>query len=448
MENKSTLDNFIILKTLGKGYSGKVKLGKEKDTGELYALKILNLKAQDINKILKSLENECKIMKELNHKNIVKFVNVKKGVYTNSKKEDKKVIYVIIELASKGEIFEVLFNVGPFNENLARYYFKQLIEAMEYLHENNVAHRDLKPENLLLDDELNLKLADFGFATIVEGDQKNKTRLGTERYMAPELLYKKPYDAKKVDIFAMGVILFVFYAGHPPFHEALLDDPYYNTFVKKPQKFWSFHSNQGQKKQFSENFISLITNMMALNAEDRYNISQVKNSDWMKENLDSEKAKADIEKYMKALEKVVESKMKEEKIETTHAQTEYRDIELKSSMPRAKFMSLPKMNFKLKKEKIPENFKPNVVIKVNNDTDVVDIIRQSVEKLPDYKGKIIWSSDKTKFSLKFFTELDKTVQMKVKIFDLNQAFGLELIKEKGSSFDFYEIKHKFIQTLQ
>ncbi len=93
-----------------------------------------------------------------------------------------------------------------------------------------------------MDDNYNLKLADFGFATQIKAS-KNKTGLGTERYMSAELLYKKAYDAKKVDIFAMGVIFFVFFSGHPPFHHGRLEDNYYRALIKFPNKFWEFHSN-------------------------------------------------------------------------------------------------------------------------------------------------------------------------------------------------------------
>ena len=298
MKNRSKLDNYLILKTLGTGYTGKVKLGRDMDTGELRALKILDpskMDTQKLGKVIKSLENELNVMKNLNHKNIVKFIGLfPKGQYKNKKGVEKRVAYAVIELASKGEIFEVLFKVGPFNENMARFYMKQLVSALDYLHSNSVAHRDLKPENLLLDDEMNLKLADFGFATLFVEDQKNKTKLGTERYMSPELLYKKPYSAAKADVFAAGVILFIFYSGHPPFHEGRLEDPYYNVFMKNRQKFWDFHAKQNQKRVYSESYKTLVSGMLEFDPEKRYNIQQVKDSEWLNEPCDEVKALEDM----------------------------------------------------------------------------------------------------------------------------------------------------------
>jgi aurora kinase len=111
--------------------------------------------------------------------------------------------------------------------------------VIKYLHGFNIVHRDLKPENILIGEHLELKLVDFGFATHVIEDEKNKTNLGTERYMCPELIMKKKYDAKKADIFALGVIMFVFMKGSPPFEKAdIMNDPYYKTLMMKPASYW------------------------------------------------------------------------------------------------------------------------------------------------------------------------------------------------------------------
>lgn len=97
----------------------------------------------------------------------------------------------------------------------------------------------MKPENILLGKFLEIKLADFGFATLVDDLEKNKTHLGTERYMCPELVMKKKYDGKKADVFALGVILFVFMKGQPPFEKAdIINDPYYKTLIMKPETYW------------------------------------------------------------------------------------------------------------------------------------------------------------------------------------------------------------------
>lgn len=141
---------------------------------------------------------------------------------------------------------------------------------MIYLHSRNIVHRDLKPENILLGKALEIKLADFGFATLVEEDEKNKTHLGTERYMCPELVMKKKYDAKKADVFALGVILFVFMKGQPPFEKAdIINDPYYKTLMMKPETYWKVLD---QKGDISLEFKELIQHCLAFNPKDRWSL--------------------------------------------------------------------------------------------------------------------------------------------------------------------------------
>ena len=124
---------------------------------------------------------------------------------------------------SGGELFSYIQEEGPFSEPLCRYYFKQLIKGIYYLHSKGFAHRDLKPQNILLDENYNLKIIDFGFICSLQGKGGtgfNTSRVGTPGYMAPELLSNKSYQGHVVDLFSLGVILFVMYVGRPPFSVA------------------------------------------------------------------------------------------------------------------------------------------------------------------------------------------------------------------------------------
>lgn len=122
-----------------------------------------------------------------------------------------------------GELFDYVANSGPFSEAICKYYFKQMLQGIHYIHSKGFSHRDLKPENILLDKMYDIKIVDFGFACPLSGrDESGFSRsvIGTPGYMAPEIIARQPYQGQVVDLFALGVILFILYSGHPPFGAA------------------------------------------------------------------------------------------------------------------------------------------------------------------------------------------------------------------------------------
>jgi serine/threonine protein kinase len=116
---------------------------------------------------------------------------------------------------ANGDLYTAISKTGPFEESLARYYFKQLLEGLEHMHQKGIAHRDIKLENILFDENFDLKIADMGFAAPIAG--QFRTRLGTTCYMAPELFAGYPYHGEVVDLFAAAVILFIMVTQLPPF---------------------------------------------------------------------------------------------------------------------------------------------------------------------------------------------------------------------------------------
>ena len=140
---------------------------------------------------------EVHTMTTLSHPNIVNLIDYsKEGVVEKSNGTKTNVVYIALELASGGELFDYVATTGRFDEQIARFYFRQLIEGLDYVHQKGITHRDLKPENVLYDSAFNLKIADFGFAAPIagrDGSGYNKTKLGTESYMAPEIHMRKPY---------------------------------------------------------------------------------------------------------------------------------------------------------------------------------------------------------------------------------------------------------------
>lgn len=195
-------------------------------------------------------------------------------------------MYIVLELATGGEFFDYIATGGAFPENIARFYFRQLIDALDYVHTRGAVHRDLKPENLLFDANYNLKVADFGFAAPVDGRDGQgylRTKLGTESYMAPEINMKRAYSGASVDLFASGIILFIMLTQHPPFTKAIPDDPYYKLIcISKLDVFWKAHARNkpGGEAFFSANFMDLISNMLQYEPEKRLTMEQVKAHPW------------------------------------------------------------------------------------------------------------------------------------------------------------------------
>lgn len=160
----------------------------------------------------------------------------------NPKKGTKEVTFIITELADRGELFDFILYSGRYEEPLGRKHGYQFLEALKFMHTQGICHRDIKPENILLDKEFNLKIADFGFAAPAsgkDGSGKLNTYVGTLDYMAPEIHLSMPYDGKKNDIFAAGIILFMMLTARPPFRTAKKDDSYYKLIIgKRADLFW------------------------------------------------------------------------------------------------------------------------------------------------------------------------------------------------------------------
>ena len=153
------------------------------------------------------------------------------------------------------------------------------------MHSKGFAHRDIKPENILLSKEYILKIADFGFSCPLKGRDKTgilHTKLGTPGYMAPEVT-KKNYVGTQVDIFSAGVILFIMYAGNPPFEKADPSDPYYQLIITKNFSiFWKAHSRKRTLNFFSDSFKDLFEKMVAYDPEERLNIEEIAQHPWVK----------------------------------------------------------------------------------------------------------------------------------------------------------------------
>lgn len=324
-----------------------MKLGLNKDDGKYYAIKIIK-DTSHIDSNIKAIMNEAKVLQQLDHPNIISIYDVEnEGKYEKPDGKVRTVLFAVLQLAQGGEIFDYLANTGRFSEPVARYYFKQMIDSLDHCHSKGFAHRDLKPENLLLDEKFNLLLADFGFATLLSGkDGSGKLRsiLGTESYMAPEIHSKAPYVGTSVDLFAAGIILFIFITGHPPFNQAKPTDLYYNLIcMNNHEKFWAAHSRRkpGGLKFFSPEFISLMNCLLAFDPTQRPSLSEIKAHPWYNgetctseeifQEFSQRKAKVDklLERQRIALErkKAMAAKKKKQANMAFNAPNIFRDIQ-------------------------------------------------------------------------------------------------------------------------
>jgi len=205
--------NYDLGKTIGNGKFGKVKIGTHVLTGEKVAIKIVRKNRIDkdgVPLVYREI-NIMKLLKLLDHPNIIKLYEIV---------ETESVVFMIMEYAAGGEILDYLITHGKLPEREARRFFAQVVSAMQYCHKLHVIHRDLKAENLLLDANCNIKIIDFGLSNAYVPGELMKTFCGSPTYAAPELIHRKNYVGPPVDVWSMGVLLYVLVCGKLPFEGA------------------------------------------------------------------------------------------------------------------------------------------------------------------------------------------------------------------------------------
>lgn len=201
---------YILEGTLGRGQTGLVKLGVNCATKKKVAVKIID-RTKLSEQVLSKVEREIAIMKLIDHPHVL-------GLYDVY--ENKKHLFLVLEHVSGGELFDYLVKRGRLPLGEARRFFAQMISAVDFCHKHCVCHRDLKPENLLLDKKMNIKVADFGMASLQVGDNAMlETSCGSPHYACPEVIRGEKYDGRKADVWSCGVILYALLVGALPFDD-------------------------------------------------------------------------------------------------------------------------------------------------------------------------------------------------------------------------------------
>ncbi|KAI0134486.1 Pkinase-domain-containing protein [Xylariales sp. AK1849] len=258
---------YNIIRTLGEGSFGKVKLAVHRSTGQQVALKIISRKKLISRDMVGRVEREIEYLQLLRHPHIIKLYTV---IKTHTE------IIMVLEFAG-GELFDYIVSHGRMQEDKARRFFQQMICAVEYCHRHKVVHRDLKPENLLLDDNLNVKIADFGLSNIMTDGNFLKTSCGSPNYAAPEVISGKLYAGPEVDVWSCGVILYVLLIGRLPFD----DDHIPSLFAKIQRGVFTIPTWCPQEAQ------QMIRKMLVVNPMQRATIDEIRQEPWFLKELPS-----------------------------------------------------------------------------------------------------------------------------------------------------------------
>jgi len=250
----------------------------------------------------------------LSHANIVNIIGYGSdgSVKKPSGREIKNLVYILLEYVTGGLLFDLCQTLGGMGEDDGRFFLSQMCDALEYIQAKGVVHRDLKLENILVDDLMNLKIADFGFATYKKINKLNSYR-GTMTYMAPEIKEGKTYDGKQIDMFSTGVILFIIVQGIFPFKEAKKDEYFYNLILKgQLDTYWSKVGGQNLTAEFKD----LILKMFSYDGSKRPTVSELRSHPWMQKPIDMKKSRQSI---LERLHEIRSAKTADSSRESAHS---------------------------------------------------------------------------------------------------------------------------------
>lgn len=260
------IGDYKLGKTLGVGSFSRVKIAEHEPTGKKVAVKILNRHKIREQGMEEKLKREIKILKLCMHPHIIRLYEVI---------ETATDVYVVTEFSSGGELFDYIVERGRLTESEARRFFQQIISGVEYCHKHMVAHRDLKPENLLLDENANVKIADFGLSNCMRDGWFLKTSCGSPNYAAPEVISGKLYAGPEVDIWSCGVIVYALLCGTLPFDDESI--PYLFRKIKGGLYILPSYLSDLSK--------DLISKMLVTDPLKRINMDEIRRHPWFLQDL-------------------------------------------------------------------------------------------------------------------------------------------------------------------
>ncbi|KAL4240820.1 hypothetical protein ACF0H5_001608 [Mactra antiquata] len=258
---------YHLRETIGSGGFAKVKLAYHSLTGEKVAIKIMDKRS--LGEDLPRVKTEIAAMQDLCHQHICKLYQV---IETADR------FYMVLEYCPEGELFDYIVAKDKLEEEEAKIFFRQIVAAVGYIHNKGYAHRDLKPENLLLDEDQNLKLIDFGLCAKPRGGMENVlyTCCGSPAYAAPELISGREYLGAEADIWSMGILLYALLCGYLPFDDENIPQLYKKIQSGKYETPW----------WLSQDSKELISAMLQLDPKRRVTINQLVTHPWLMEAID------------------------------------------------------------------------------------------------------------------------------------------------------------------
>nr|XP_026608417.1 hypothetical protein DSM5745_00556 [Aspergillus mulundensis]RDW93234.1 hypothetical protein DSM5745_00556 [Aspergillus mulundensis] len=266
---------YRVLQQLGKGHFATVYLCVERTTGTQFAVKVFEKRTGDSQKSQNdSLMQEIGLLMSVSHRNLL---------CLRDTFDESDGVYLVLELAPEGELFNLIISKQKFTENETRHIFLQLFEGLKYLHDRGIVHRDIKPENILVaDNKLNVKLGDFGLAKIIGEDSFTTTLCGTPSYVAPEILQetRRRKYTKAVDIWSLGVVLYICLCGFPPFSDELYtpENPY---TLAQQIKLGRFDYPSPYWDSVGDPALDLIDRMLTVDVEKRITVDDCLEHPWL-----------------------------------------------------------------------------------------------------------------------------------------------------------------------
>lgn len=261
---ETTTKFYKIGRMLGKGAFGKVNLGMHKLARKLVAIKSMNKQYLNNESSNKKVRQEVSIIKRTRHPNVVKLYETF---------ESNKYVLFSMEMWAGGDLLNYVRKRRKLKENVAKILFKQIIEAIGYIHTRSIVHRDIKLDNILLDGKGNVKIGDFGVSRIVKPGEIMKEQWGTPAYIAPEILEDKGYTGYAVDIWSAGVVLYSMLYGSVPFKANNMEE--LHTMIMK--------GKYTLKEDISEAARSLLRSMLEKNPRKRIQVPQILRHEWFKD---------------------------------------------------------------------------------------------------------------------------------------------------------------------